>query len=92
VIAPFIHIRQSRSNTPISADAQGNLFFGFIVSGPTSVPLQSGVARIGIDGKSTWISAATASNDPQIAQVNMNCAPAFSPDGSLVYVGVVSAC
>jgi hypothetical protein len=40
-------------NTPISADAQGNLFFGFIVSGPTSVPLQSGLARIGVDGKKT---------------------------------------
>jgi hypothetical protein len=78
-------------NTPISADAQGNLYFGFIVSGPTSIPLQSGLARIGIDGKNTWISAANATNDPQIVQVNMNCAPAFSPDGSLVYVGVVSA-
>jgi hypothetical protein len=75
-------------NTPITSDAQGNLYFGFIVSGPTSIPLQSGLARVGVDGQGTWISASAASGDPQITKLNMNCAPALSLDGTHVYLGV----
>jgi hypothetical protein len=75
-------------NTPVTADAQGNLYFGFIVSGPTPIPLQSGLARIGADGSGSWISAASASGDPQMLKVNMNCAPALSLDGAHLYVGV----
>jgi hypothetical protein len=75
-------------NTPITSDRQGNLYFGFIVHGPTSIPLQSGLARIGADGKGTWISAESASGDPQITKVDMNCAPALSNDEKHLYVGV----
>jgi hypothetical protein len=77
-----------RINTPITADSKGNLFFGFIVTGPTPILLQSGLARIGNDGKGSWVSASTASGDPQISKVNMNCAPAVSKDEHHVYVGV----
>jgi hypothetical protein len=78
-------------NTPITADSQGNLYFGFIVTGPTSPSLQSGLARVGIDGGGTWISAAAASGDPAIIKVNMSCAPALSADGTHLYVAVDSA-
>jgi hypothetical protein len=78
-------------NTPITADSQGNLYFGFIVNGPTSVTLQSGLARVGIDGSGTWISASAASGDPLITKFNMSCAPALSSDESRVYVGVDNA-
>jgi hypothetical protein len=77
-------------NTPITADAKGNLYFGFIVSGPTPVPLQSGLARIGADGRNSWVAASVASSDPQILQVNMNSTPAMSIDGSLLYFAVNS--
>jgi hypothetical protein len=77
-------------NTPITTDSQGTLYFGFLVSGTTSVALQSGVARVAVDGTGTWISASTASGDPQITQVNMSCAPALSVDGTHLYVGVNS--
>jgi hypothetical protein len=80
-----------RINTPITSDGRGILYFGFIVSGATSVAIQSGLARVGADGQGTWVSASSASGDPQITKVNMNCAPALSIDGTHVYVGVNSA-
>jgi hypothetical protein len=75
-------------NTPLTADSQGNIFFGFMVLGSTPIPLQSGLARISATGAGIWISATAASNDPNITKVNMACAPALSPNGQLVYVGV----
>jgi hypothetical protein len=78
-------------NTPITADHQGNLFFGFMVLGSTPLPLQSGLARIGGDGTSLWISAAVASGDPSITKINMNCAPALSTDERHLYVAVNSS-
>ncbi len=77
-------------NTPITADSQGNIYFRFIVLGPTPVPLQSGLARISADGQGSWVSATAASNDPSITKVNMNCAPALSHDGRILYIGVDS--
>jgi hypothetical protein len=78
-------------NTPITADHQGNLFFGFMVLGPIPIPLQSGLARIGSNGSSSWISAAVASDDPSITKINMNCAPALSNDEKNLYIGVNSS-
>ncbi len=75
-------------NTPITADAKGNIYFGFLVLGLTPVPLQSGLARISADGTGSWVSAANAAHDPQITGVNMCSAPALSHDESTVYVGV----
>src|SRR5262249_53161532 len=51
-------------NTPISSDSRGNLFFGFMVTGATPVPLASGLARLTPAGVGTWVSAATMSGDP----------------------------
>lgn len=75
-------------NTPITADQNGNLYFGFIVLGSNPVVPQSGLARIGSDGTGSWVSAAVASNDINITKVNMNCAPALSRDERFLYVGV----
>src|SRR5215469_3084839 len=75
-------------NTPITADRNGNLYFGFVALGPTSAGLESGIARISHDGIGTWVSAATASGDFNITKVNMNCAPALSHDERHLYVGV----
>ncbi len=75
-------------NTPITSDTHGNLFFGFLSSGATPVGLVSGLARLDVNGNGTWIAATTAAADATISKVVMNCAPAISPDGAVVYVGV----
>src|SRR5262249_13927328 len=75
-------------NTPITADAAGNVFFGFQVTGPTPVGLQSGIARVADDGTGSWVAAASASGDPAIAKVAHNAAPAVSNDGRTLYVAV----
>jgi hypothetical protein len=85
---PTAYEQNVQIDTPLSIDANGNLYFGFIVSGPTPINLQSGLARIAPDGTGTWVSAAAASGDPLITQVAISCAPALSPDGSLLYVAV----
>jgi hypothetical protein len=87
---PTAYAQNVQIDTPLSTDANGNLYFGFLVLGPTPINLQSGVARIAANGTGTWISAATASGDPAISQVAISCAPALSPDGSLLYVAVTN--
>jgi len=85
---PTAYAQNVQINTPLSTDAKGNLYFGFLVLGPTPINLQSGLARIAPNGTGTWVSAATASGDSAITQVAISCAPALSPDGSLLYVAV----
>jgi hypothetical protein len=75
-------------STPITADANGNIYFGFTVIGSTPLGLKSGIARISAGGKGTWVAATTAANDPQIDSVPTNCAPAISRDGKTVYIAV----
>jgi len=75
-------------NTPLTADRQGNVYFGFVVFGDVPLGLAGGIARIGADGTGTWISAAAAVSDPAIGEVVTNSALALSPDGSLVYAAV----
>ena len=96
--------------TPITSDASGNLFFGYVVldNSGLGIGLKSGLARVALPRitdqpfKSSWISATAAtaaapggtlSNgvygpDTSILKVAYNCAPAVSPDGTTVYVGV----
>jgi hypothetical protein len=75
-------------NTPLTADASGNVFFGFLVSGPNPAGLVSGIARVALDGTATRVSAATAAGDAAIQKPAMNCAPALSIDGSTLYIAV----
>ncbi len=74
--------------TPLTADNQGNVFFGFQVSGATPAHLLSGIARIGANGQGSWTSASLAAGDSTISQVVMNCAPAVSNDLHTLYVAV----
>lgn len=75
-------------NTPLTADAAGNIFFGFVVTGTNPAGLVSGIARVAPDGTGTWVSVATAAGDPTVVKPVMNCAPALSPDGATVYIAV----
>lgn len=78
-------------NTPITADANGNVFFGFRVQGTAPAPLsttQSGFARIDPNGNATFVLAANAAADSAIGRDTHNSAPALSNDGTTVYVVV----
>ena len=78
-------------NTPITADAQGNLYFGFVVTGATPVGLAGGIARIDVNGNGKWVAASAASSDATMNKAAMNSAPALSTDGSTLYAAVNSA-
>ncbi len=78
-------------NTPLTADAAGNIYFGFRVQGTAPAPLstnQSGIARIDPNGNGTYVLANSAAGDSAISRVSHNVAPALSSDGSTVYVVV----
>jgi hypothetical protein len=78
-------------DTPLTADAQGNVYFGYRVYGSNPLGLTSGIARIDASGKGTFVSASAAAADSNIGEVPHNCAPALSNDGTTLYVGVRSA-
>jgi hypothetical protein len=78
-------------NTPITADNQGDLFFGIRVTGTNPSGLASGVARMDANGNGIWVSAQSISGDPNIAIVPHQAAPALSNDQSTLYVSVRSA-
>src|SRR5271169_1290584 len=88
---PQIYDQNVQINTPLTTDASGNLFFGFLVLGSTPIGLRSGLARIAPDGTGTWVSAAAISGDSTITNVATSCAPALSNDGSTLYVAVDSS-
>jgi hypothetical protein len=75
-------------NTPITADDQGNLFFGYVTSGTNPASVVSGIARIGTDGTGSWVGAAAVSGDPAMIKPAMGAAPAISADQKTVYVVV----
>jgi hypothetical protein len=89
-IANYDHSLDSKVfiNTPLTSDADGNIYFGFRVTGSNTLNLVSGIARIGADGTGTWVSATAAAADSNITEVVYNCAPALSNDGSTVYITV----
>lgn len=87
---PTVYQENVQINTPLTTDANGNLYFGFLVLGTTPIGLQSGLARIAPDGTGTWVSAAAISDDSTITNVAMSAAPALSNDGSTLYVAVAS--
>jgi hypothetical protein len=75
-------------NTPIMADSQGNIYFGFAALPGAPGGLQGGIARISANGTATWASAASLTQDATIAKPAMNSAPALSVDQKTLYVAV----
>ena len=75
-------------DTPLTTDADGNVYFGFAVIGAAHSGLSSGIARVSATGEGTWISAAAASGNSSITGVVFNCAPALNSDAGLLYVAV----
>lgn len=75
-------------NTPLTADAAGNVFFGFVVTGANPAGLVSGIARVAPDGTGIWVGVAAAASDATVVKPAMNCAPALSIDEATVYIAV----
>ena len=75
-------------NTPLTSDAAGNVFFGFIATGTNPAGLVSGIARVSADGTGTWTGAAAAAGVSSMEKVAMNSAPALSMDSRTLYVAV----
>ncbi|MGZ5199235.1 MAG: hypothetical protein ACXWC4_05635 [Telluria sp.] len=75
-------------NTPITADSQGNIYFGFTTSPGAPGGLQGGVARISANGTGSWMAAASLTQDTDISRAATNSAPALSVDQKTVYIAV----
>jgi hypothetical protein len=75
-------------STPITSDKAGNIYFGFLTETSNPAKVASGLARIAANGTGTWISAAAASGDKTMTEVPVDCAPALSSNGKLVYTGI----
>ena len=75
-------------NTPITADSQGNIYFGFSALPGAPGGLQGGIARITPSGTATWAAAATLTGDAIIKKAALNSAPALSTDQKTVYIAV----
>lgn len=71
--------------TPLTSDAQGNVYFGYHANGDNPLNLQSGIARIAADGTATFTTVATLTGG-QEQEIVTNCAPAISNDGKTVYI------
>jgi hypothetical protein len=82
-------------STPITVDGNGNIYFGFMTFGTSidrtkigAAQLVSGLARITPAGVGTWRPVTAITSDESATHVQVNCAPALSPDGTIVYVGI----
>jgi hypothetical protein len=75
-------------DTPITADNQGSVYFGFSALAGAPGGLQGGIARIGADGVGSWVSAAQLTGDSAIDKAALNSAPALSVDQKTLYVAV----
>jgi hypothetical protein len=73
-------------NTPVTADAQGNVYFGFIALAGAPGTLASGFARIDANGNGSWIPVSTLVQDSGVTKPATNSAPALSADGKTLYV------
>src|SRR5579872_5292375 len=80
-------------NTPLTADSNGDIFFGFRVQGTAPSPLstQDGIARIDANGNGTYVLVGTAAADSAVSHDAQNSAPALSNDGTTIYVAAKSA-
>ncbi len=81
--------------TPIVVDANNNIYFGFYVNenfytNANNTPsLKSGIAKISSTGVETWVAIDSITGDTD-DEVQTNCEPAISNDGTHLYVAYAS--
>lgn len=73
-------------NTPITSDRYGDIFFGFMVTGPNPLNLQGGIARIDYNGTGIWLAASNIVGKTTVTNIALNCSPALSNDHKTLYV------
>jgi hypothetical protein len=78
-------------NTPLTVDAAGTVYFGFIANAGAPGGLRSGIARVTSSGVGSWAGVGDLSGDSAINQGATNCAPAISNDGQTLYIAVNTA-
>jgi hypothetical protein len=80
-------------STPITADKDGNIYFGYQTSDSAPGGLTNGVARISASGQGSFYQAnqlQVGGNPAGMNQVVTNSAPAVTADGKTVYVAMSS--
>jgi hypothetical protein len=75
--------------TPLVADEDGTVYFGFLAEAGAPLGLVSGFARVPLTGEPTWTAASDAAGDVDFTRPAW-AAPAVSRDGN-VYVAVRNA-
>jgi hypothetical protein len=74
-----------RISTPITSAADGTLYFGIRAVASNPLGIVNGLASLRPDGIGRFVTAAAASGG-LATEIAMNCAPALSADGALVYI------
>jgi len=74
-----------RISTPITSAADGTLYFGIRAVASNPLGIVSGLASLRPDGSGRFVTTAAASGG-LATEIAMNCAPALSADGALVYI------
>jgi autotransporter-associated beta strand protein len=78
-------------STPITADAAGDIYFGYQTSNSAPGGLTNGIARISASGVGSFFEASqlkVGGVSAGMTQVATNSAPAVTPDGNTVYVAM----
>ena len=71
--------------TPLTADASGTVYFGFIATVANPLAIQSGIAAVDANGAGRFVSVDAASGH-MASQIGTNCAPALSRDEQTLYI------
>src|SRR5262245_5744510 len=71
--------------TPLTADAKGTVYFGFVALIANPLGIQSGIAAVDASGAGRFVSVSTASGGLASA-IATNCAPALSRDEQTLYI------
>jgi len=71
--------------TPLTTDAKGTVYFGFVALVGNPLVIQSGIAAVDANGAGHYVSVDAASGHVA-TQIATNCAPALSRDEQTLYI------
>lgn len=76
-------------DTPLTADNNGNIYFGFMVTGANPSGLTGGgIARIDANGNGTFVLASAAVPGGGVTRMALSSSPALSRDGRTLYAAL----